>query len=173
MTTQTETPQVEIFCRNIISTGCAFGIRIDTGEQVFIPSSVVRATQIEEGETAFAAIAPNKHKNEATPWFCIRINRIAAPVTPTSAHTAEPTPPVKTIDDRALSIILDADGYMTTAEVAADLGTDSSLAHNALLRLFNQGKIAKADVYGAGGQSRPSFCLWAESAQAFVGGDDE
>ena len=174
MTTQTETPQVEIFCRNIISTGSAFGIRIDTGEQVFIPSAVVRAARIEEGETAFAAIAPNRHENEATPWFCIRINRNATP--PAAAPItmmAPPTPPVKTIDDRALSIILNADGYMTTSEVAADLGTDSSLAHNALLRLFNQGKIAKADVYGAGGQSRPSFCLWAASAQTFVGGDDE
>jgi hypothetical protein len=56
--------------------------------------------------------------------------------------------------------------------VAAELKTDTSLAHNALLRLFNQGKIAKADVYGSGGQSRPSFCLWASSAKAFVGEEE-
>jgi len=157
--------EVEIFCRNIISTGSAFGIRIDTGEQTFIPSAVVKASGIQEGDTANALIAPNKHNNGSTPWFVIRINKDGK-VEEITRH--EPVPP-KNIDDRALDIVLNADGYMTSAEVAADLGTDSSIAHNSLLRLFNQGKIAKADVYSAGGQSRPSFCLWAESAQTFLG----
>lgn len=164
---------VEIFCRNIISTGSAFGIRIDTGEQAFIPSAVVKASRIQEGDTAQAMIAPNKHSNEATPWFVIRINKDNQ----AAENAANPTPekpaaPAQTIDDRAFLIVKTSEGYMTTAELAADLGTDSSLAHNALLRLFNQGKIAKADVYAAGGQSRPSFCLWAASAQSFVGDDE-
>ena len=168
---------VEIFCRNIISTGAAFGIRTDTGEQAFIPSAVVKASKIQEGETANATIAPNRHSNESTPWFVIRINRDQPqqesqhePVT--YAEAREPAAPAKTIDDRALETLKDADGYMATSEIAADLGTDSTIAHNALLRLFNQGKIAKADVYGSGGQSRPSFCLWASSAQIFLGDDE-
>ena len=167
---------VEIFCRNIISTGSAFGIRTDTGEQAFIPSAVVKASKIQEGETANATIAPNRHSNEATPWFVIRINRDQPQHQPqhepvTYAAAREPAAQVKTIDDRALETLKDADGYMSTSEIAADLGTDSTIAHNALLRLFNQGKIAKADVYGSGGQSRPSFCLWASSAQIFLGDD--
>jgi hypothetical protein len=163
---------VEIFCRNIIQTGSAFAIRVDTGEQAFIPSSVVKASNLQEGESVQATVAPNNHRNETTPWFVIRINRNAPPNTPQNPITyAAPKPP-QTVDDRALKIIQTADAYMTTAEIAADLGTDSTLAHNALLRLFNQGKIAKADVYGSGGQSRPSFCLWANSAQTFVGTED-
>ena len=170
---------VEIFCRNIISTGSAFGIRTDTGEQAFIPSSVVKASKIQEGETASATIAPNIHPNEATPWFVIRVNRDQPqkPQKPQHEHVAydaarEPEALAKTIDERALKIVKDAHGhlgYMTTAEVAEELKADSTIAHNALLRLFNQGKISKADVYGSGGQSRPSFCLWAASAQTFIG----
>jgi hypothetical protein len=168
---------VEIFCRNIVSTGSAFGIRTDTGEQAFIPSAVVKASKIQEGETAQATIAPNKHSNETTPWFVIRIDRTneeqPQPIQYAAVAIAAAKPSPQTIDDRALRIVQNTDQYMTTAEIAADLGTDSTLAHNALLRLFNQGKIAKADVYGSGGQSRPSFCLWAESAQTFLGDDDE
>ena len=158
---------VEIFCRNIISTGSAFAIRTDTGEQAFIPSAVVKASKLQEGETAYAMIAPNKHANETTPWFVIRVNRDNTTVNDGPAQIF--TIPTQTIDDRALQAIKETDGYVTTAEIAADLGTDSTIAHNALLRLFNQGKIAKADVYASGGQSRPSFCLWAASAQTFIG----
>ena len=169
----TNMESVEIFCRNIISTGSAFGIRTDTGEQAFIPSAVVKASNIKEGETANATIAPNRHANEATPWFVIRINRDQPQQEPvTYAADRETAAPDKTIDDRALETVKETDGYMTTAEIATDLGTDSTIAHNALLRLFNQGKIAKADVYGSGGQSRPSFCLWASSAQIFLGDDE-
>lgn len=161
---------VEIFCRNIISTGSAFAIRTDTGEQAFIPSAVVKASKLQEGETAYAMLAPNKHANETTPWFVIRVNRDNTTVNDEPAQIF--TIPTQTIDDRALRAIKETDGYVTTAEIAADLGTDSTIAHNALLRLFNQGKIAKADVYGSGGQSRPSFCLWASSAQIFLGDDE-
>ena len=167
----TTTNTVEIFCRNVILSGAAFAIRVDTGEQIFVPSSVVRASGIDDGDTAFAILAPNKHEGDvwakATPWFCIRI----IPANNRPAEPAEPKPPVRTLDDRALSCVVNAERYLATAELAADLGTDTTIAHNALLRLFNQGKIAKADVYGAGGQSRPSFCLWARSAKDFVGED--
>jgi hypothetical protein len=165
----TTTSTVEIFCRTVISSGAAFALRVDTGEQIFVPSSVVRASGIDDGDTAFAILAPNKHEGDSTtPWFCIRI----IPANNRPAEPAEPRPPVKTLDDRALSCVVNAERYLATAEVAADLGTDTTIAHNALLRLFNQGKIAKADVYGAGGQSRPSFCLWAASAKDFVGADE-
>ena len=156
--------QIEIFCQRIISTGSAFGIRIDIGEQIFIPAAVVKASGLYEGETAAAAVAPNKHENANTPWFVIRVHRNAAPITP----TYEPPAPTQTLDDRALNVIREAEGYFATSEVAADLGVDTTIAHNALLRLFNQGKIAKADVYASGGQARPSFCLWAASAKDFI-----
>lgn len=177
---------VEIFCQRVLSTESAFGIRIDSGEQAFIPSIVVRATKLTEGETVFADLVPNKHDSSTTPWFVVRIKRdkepdaqpdaqanananasaVAVPATP----VAKPAP--ERIDSLAYKTISSFEGYFTTAELAADLGTDTTTAHNALLRLFNQGRIAKADVYSSGGQSRPSFCLWAASWADFVGGEE-
>jgi len=156
--------RVEVFCKSIIRTGSAFGLRIDTGEQVFIPPALTRGTVLYEGETREMVVVPNAHKDATTEWFCVRI---------CEADETKPAPqPVMSIDDRALHFLREASSYYSTPEVAAELRTDTSLAHNALLRLFNQGKIAKADVYGSGGQSRPSFCLWASSAKVFLGEEE-
>ena len=154
-----------IFCKSIIPSGSAFGIRMDTGDSVFIPASLTELIHLRGGEIVEAILAPNKHKGSTTDWMAVRVSRIE--------EQEPPKPkPAMTIDDRAYSTIKISDGYLTTAEMAELLNTDSTIAHNALLRLFNQGKIAKADVYGSGGQSRPSFCLWAVSAKTFVGEEE-
>ena len=154
--------RVTIFCKSMIKTGSAFGVRTDTGEQVFLSPAVVRGSRLYEGEVVDVIVVPNAHRDATTEWFGIRICR----------DNNEAPKPVMSVDDRAYSTIKISDGYLTTAEMAELLNTDSTIAHNALLRLFNQGKIAKADVYGSGGQSRPSFCLWAVSAKTFVGEEE-
>jgi hypothetical protein len=155
--------RVQIFCKTIIKAGAAFGVRMDTGEEAFIPTTLVESVGLYEGETVDAVLVPNTRKGATTEWFAVRLLRDKRP---------SPPPPALSIDDRAYSTIKISDGYLTTAEMAELLGTDTTIAHNALLRLFNQGKIAKADVYGSGGQSRPSFCLWSSSAKAFVGEEE-
>jgi hypothetical protein len=157
--------RVQIFCKMIIKAGAAFGVRMDTGEEAFIPTTLVESVGLHEGETVDAVLVPNTRKGATTEWFAVRLLRDERPSPP-------PPAPALSIDDRAYSTIKISDGYLTTAEMAELLGTDTTIAHNALLRLFNQGKIAKADVYGSGGQSRPSFCLWASSAKAFVGEEE-
>lgn len=152
--------RIQIFCKAIIKAGAAFGVRMDTGEEAFIPTTLVESVGLHEGETVDAMLVPNTRKGATTEWFAVRLLRDERP---------SPPPPALSIDDRAYIAIKAADGYLSTTEMADILKTDTSLAHNALLRLFNQGKIAKADVYASGGQSRPSFCLWAASAKVFVG----
>ena len=138
---------------------------MDTGDSVFIPASLTESIYLRGGEIVEAVLAPNKHKGSTTDWMAVRVSRIEEQELPKPK-------PAMTIDDRAYSTIKISDGYLTTAEMAELLNTDSTIAQNALLRLFNQGKIAKADVYGSGGQSRPSFCLWAVSAKTFVGEEE-
>jgi predicted transcriptional regulator len=176
---------IEIFCQRVLSTGSAFGIRTDSGEQTFIPSIVVRASNLQEGETTLADLVPNKHDSSSTPWFVVRIPREnhGSLTTEVAAEDREPealmeapvtrAASLPSIDARAYQALQGEEWYLTTAEVAAALGTETTAAHNALLRLFNQGKIAKADVYASGGQSRPSFCLWATSAREFVGAETD
>jgi hypothetical protein len=57
---------------------------------------------------------------------------------------------------------------MTTFEITEGSGFDAKTAGNSANRLFNRGRIAKADVYNRIGQSRSSFVLWAENANKFV-----
>ena len=40
-------------------------------------------------------------------------------------------------------------------------------------RLFNAGRISRAEVYHRVGQSRPSFILWTLNSSDFVGGEEE
>ena len=157
--------RVTMFCKSIIKTGSAFGVRVDTGEQIFLSPAVVRGSELYEGEVVDVIIVPNAHRDATTEWFGIRVCRENTP-------PLEPKPKPMTIDERAYATLKITDGYLTTAEMAESLHTDTSLAHNALLRLFNTGKIAKADVYASSGQARPSFCLWASSAAVFTGEDE-
>ena len=63
--------------------------------------------------------------------------------------------------------------FMTTREVADDLNADMKMVGNALQRLFNAGRISRAEVHHSVGQARASFILWALQAKDFVGPDAE
>lgn len=155
---------VEIYCTKILDTQSGFAVRMDTGEQVFIPGSVTASANLEEHSTRVAVLAPNAVNADKTPWFALRI--MPANVTETPNETTS-------IDDRIKEYIHQRSKdfeqtYWTTNEISDAMGVDTKTAGNALTRLFNTGKIAKADVYSAPGLQRPSFCLWAMSAASFV-----
>jgi predicted transcriptional regulator len=63
--------------------------------------------------------------------------------------------------------------YMTTREVANEVKADVKMVGNALQRLFNAGRISRAEVHHRVGQARASFILWALQAKDFVGPDAE
>ena len=71
------------------------------------------------------------------------------------------------LDAEMLTYIL-AGGYHITAELADYFELDHKTAGNAAQRLFNSGKIAKADVFNRVGQQRPTTILWAASAKTFI-----
>jgi len=151
----------DITISNVHERGFAFAIT-DIGEQVFIPPHAAKDHDLEVGArmTALVAINPSEHQREQTPFLAILLKAggEARPEKPTS---------VSSLDDKALNVIKEA-FYVTTAQIAETLGVDTRTAGNSANRLFNAGKIAKADVYGKVGQSRPSFILWAEDASDFL-----
>jgi hypothetical protein len=155
--------EVTIYCTNVLDTNTAFGVRADNGEHVFIPSSVALGAKVQISETLTAHIVPNAVHPEKTPWFAIRVTRDGAPVAP----PVEKPKPV-TLDDRIAEYIEKQGQYATTSEVAADFDIDTTLASNALTRLFKQGRVARADVHARPDQQRPSFCLWAKNTYRFI-----
>lgn len=158
-----QSENITIFCTNMLDTGTAFALRSDTGEQVFIPASVSTRASLSIGDTATATIIPNHQHGDRTPWFAIYIDPVGAP--------AE-APVAETIDDRiSAAISTHAGAYHTTAEIAELVFVDSTTASNALLRLFKQGRVARAEVHARADQQRPSFCLWAENTDCFINGE--
>lgn len=155
-----QSENIAIFCTNMLDTGTAFALRSDTGEQVFIPASVSTRASLSIGDTATATIIPNHEHGDRTPWFAIHIEPVGEP-------TDAPAAP--TIDDHITQAIATHEGaYHTTDEIAELVFVDPLTASNALLRLFKQGRVARAEVHARAGQLHPSFYLWAENTDRFI-----
>jgi hypothetical protein len=73
----------EIYINNIIPSGSGFALN-PAGMQVYIPVTVTKFFNLQIGETAKAALIPNKNdKNLSTPFMAVRIIR---------DEPAQPTP---------------------------------------------------------------------------------
>ena len=156
----------DIFVSRLLEKGSGFAARTDNGDQVFIPATVVRASKAKEGDMGRAKLIPNTHPGSSnTPWVAVFVE-LHDDFTPEPAP--EPVRPELTLDDRVHEAVCDL-GYATTSEIAKEVGGDLTLTHNALLRLFGKGRVAKADVHARPDQDRASFCMWAKDVTAFLG----
>lgn len=159
----------DIYCLRVHPDGFGFGARTDTGEQVYMPHSVVKGAGIVEDEIVTCSLIVNSHPSgDKTPWVAIRVERRAPAPTPVEKVIQ----PMETIEERVLQLVQEQ-GMITTAEVAQEFPTrlDATTAYNLMLRLFTAGKLAKADVYARPDQGRASFCLWATDVKVFSGED--
>ena len=143
----------KIYIVNVLETGPAFAVT-DQGEGVFIPRSVAGAAGADLGMELHARLVPNRQMREDTPWMAVFATR----------H--EPDVPAASAEDKVTSLL--SDGYMTTPEIADSLDMTTTDTSNLLNAMFVSGKLAKASVYANNSQTRASFLLWANSAEAFV-----
>ena len=150
--------------------GFAFALT-EAGEQVFVPPYAIEGLKLDRGARYQAVLIPNhkEHERDRTPYMAVSVLAANHVLKPEPAEAASPTSDagVATRDDVIFNLIRESD-YMTSAELAEHSGFDSKTAGNSALRLFNAGRIAKADVYNRVGQARASFTLWAENASKFV-----
>lgn len=156
----------EIFITNYHPDGFAFALT-KAGEPIFIPPYAIDGTELQRGKRYQAVLIENRkeHQRERTPWMAVSV------FVDTPAPVAEPEPAemesVSERDEVIFKLICDGD-YTTSAELAEYSGMDVKTASNSAHRLFNAGRIAKAEVHNRVGQARASFMLWAESASKFV-----
>ena len=155
---------------NVHPRGFAFGIT-ENGEQVFIPPFLSNGAKLQAGDTVEAqlTINPQQSQRELTPYLAVKIEGSNAKYVEEeiSTETSKEEASIEMRDEVIYNLIRESD-YMTSAELAEHSGFDSKTVGNSALRLFNAGKIAKADVYNRVGQARASFTLWAENANKFV-----
>jgi len=173
MNTQTgTTPNInmqDMFVVNIIESGSGFGEIANTGEAVFIPSSVVNGAQLQVGEMVSAVVVPNMNElREKTPWRAVRVPRdgVELPPLPEKLTGHDPVSGMS-LDMKCLEIVKQG-GFYTTRDIADELNVDMKMTGNALQRQFNAGRISRAEVHHRVGQSRPSFILWALNSSEFV-----
>ena len=163
--------QETILITNHHPDGFAFALN-EAGEQIFIPPYAIDGTELQRGKRYQAVLIENhkEHQRERTPWMAVSV------LGNTPAPAAEPEPvkgPFETtmttdeLDEAVYDLICEY-AIVTSGELAEHLDVTTTTAGNSATRLFNAGKISKADVYAKVGQSRPSFVLWASKASDFL-----
>ena len=167
--------QETILITNHHPDGFAFALN-ELGEQIFIPPYAIDGAELQRGKRYQAVLIENhkEHQRERTPWMAVSV--IGDTPAPAPAPASEPEPvegPYETplsaqeLDEAVHELICES-SYITTGELAGHLDVTTTTAGNSAMRLFNAGKISKADVYAKVGQSRPSFILWASKASDFL-----
>tara|TARA_R110001632_G_scaffold1327_1_gene5283 strand:- start:343 stop:816 length:474 start_codon:yes stop_codon:yes gene_type:complete len=153
-----------ILITNYHPAGFAFALT-EENEQVFIPPYATDGAQLTRGQHYQAVLIPNhkEQERERTPYMAVSV-LATEPATPATSATSDN----QDERDEAVYNLICGNTYMTTFEIAEGSGLDTKTAGNSANRLFNEGRIAKADVYNRAGQSRSSFVLWAKSASEFV-----
>ena len=155
-----------ILITNYHPAGFAFALT-EENEQVFIPPYATDGAQLERGKHYQAVLIPNHKEQERdrTPYMAVSVLATEPATSATPATTA--TSANQNERDEAVYKLICGNSYMTTREIAECSDLDPKTASNSANRLFNAGRIAKAEVYNRVGQSRPSFVLWAENANEF------
>jgi hypothetical protein len=156
----------DITISNVHERGFAFAVT-PTGEQVFIPPHTLAGNTLRAGDTikAVLVVNPSDRSAHGTPWMAVRLDAGEE----TIAHVTDNNfADDINARDKAVLETVNENVYVTTSEIATTVGIDAKSAGNSALRLFNAGKIAKADVYAKPGQARSSFTLWAADAKRFV-----
>lgn len=155
---------------NVHPRGFSFAVTLDAGEQVFIPPHLTTGLDLQNGQTVSTQLVPNPKSDQRdnTPWLAVSID-MEQKSEPAPEADAAQQDSISARDQRVYEVICE-NAYVTAAEIAEKIDMDAKTAGNSANRLFNAGKIAKADVYNRAGQQRASMTLWAESASDFLEG---
>ena len=158
----------KIIITNSHAHGFAFACDMETQGQVFIPFHIAEGFDLAPGDEIEAVLVPNYQdkSDKGTPWQAVKLQRVNEVCEKVSLDKLQ-TLNQEALDAEMLTYIL-AGGDHTTAELADYFELDHKTAGNAAQRLFNSGKIAKADVFNRVGQQRPTIILWAASAKVFI-----
>jgi|TARA_R110000803_G_scaffold169026_1_gene232074 hypothetical protein len=153
----------KVYIETQLETLTTFGVRLDTGEQVFIPSKIVKKHNILEEQTRELVILPNAHSSDSTPWRAVGVSISDTCETP---RDVDPTPRVQLakLEDRVMDYFSEDEDkqYPHSAPALADaLGVDGLHMQQTLSHMHNAGEMAKAQVFAKGTQDKASVVLWA------------
>lgn len=161
---------------NVLPSGAAFAVRLDNGDNCYIPAGVSRVVTAQIGHEFTAKIVPNRYpdKVEKTPWLVVHLSRPARAVAqpqlvqyamPFEQFDIEPPPPpVPTTADRVRTL-MHKGGVWTVASLFEELfpgktrvdGITEYNAISAAIRgMYAKGECAKFQLWRSSDQSKPS-----------------
>ena len=153
---------VEIMITNISLKGDGFAILSDGGQGVYIPPSVTKASDILPGELRKATLVENDpDRGNLTEFKAIFI------MNPNIADEAKASDQPSDLEERIIEALEDAESYLTTREVAREIGVEVLVARDRLNKLFTANRVARADIFYQSNR-RASNVLWAIAPDDFL-----
>jgi len=153
-----EKQKIHALITNMTVNDDAFGVDPDSGEGIYIPPGVTRAAKLVAGEYREITVIPNNPDRQTnTKWMGIFVE---PPVQEPRAKAQDPSV-------EQLLAALDSVCYLSTSEVAKELGIEVTEARGMLDKLFNERKLARADVH-FGSNNRACSVLWARNPEDFL-----
>lgn len=154
--------QFNALITNLTVNDDAFAVIPETGESIYIPPGVTRAARLVAGEHRMVKVVENNPERRSnTPWMGVFVEPPATEMP--KAHQAQ--------DDSALLnkilYAFEPGEYLTTDEMAEAIDLDERQTRSLLNKLFDQRRVARADVYH-GTNSKPVGYLWAADLGDFL-----
>ena len=153
---------VEIMITNISLKGDGFAILSDGGQGVYIPPSVTKASDIFPGELRKATLVENDpDRRNLTEFKAIFI------MNPNIADEEKASDQPSDLEERIIEALEDAESYLTTREVAREIGVEVLVARDRLNKLFTANRVARADIFYQSNR-HTSNVLWAITPDDFL-----
>lgn len=157
---------------NVLEKKSAFAVRMDTGEQCFVPASVVRAAEAWPGQRREVMLVPNalEDKRESTPWVVAFMHPLSGEDASEPVSGSEEAELASELIREASDLTEDlvmSGGVWTHTEVCEELfGPDGATKQQVnavgktLRRLHKDGRVARWAFYRKGTQVRSSVDYW-------------
>jgi len=160
----------------VLPSGAAFAVRLDDGDNCYIPVNVANAVGLTVGAEFRARLVPNRFPDKAdrTPWLAVHVTRIAPTMTPQRpVQFAMPFQqfdlpmqgkPEATVADRVRTLMA-AGGVWTLGSLFAELFpgktrgdglSDYNAVSSAVRAMYAKGECAKFQLWRSSDQSKPS-----------------
>lgn len=151
---------------NTLHTGAAFGVLYDTGDNCYVPASVLGASQAGDECDALLVDNPNVDARDRTPYM-VRFIKRDAPAPVTYAPTPEPAKPVFDREEveKHVRMVMKEGGVWTVLTMFQDyMGDDEAVrednvqAYNTvsttLRKMFENDECAKWSMWTKASQSK-------------------
>ena len=152
MQRSTDELQIQATMTDLTMSQCGFATLPD-GKQIFLPSSVVRASGANIGDTLTCKVVPNydDRRSDSVPWRAFYVQKIREPG---AADMAAVLPEGTEAD---ILQNLREEGPATVGQLLFDLfeeqepaGENYPALANLLHQMFREGKVAKAQIFKPG-----------------------